>query len=56
MLQSMESQRVRHNVATEQHLGNLKYGTNEHAQNRNRHTDTENILVVAKKEGGTSRD
>ena len=52
----MELQRVRHNVATEQHLGNLKYGTNEHAQNRDRHTDIENILVVAKKEEGRSRN
>ena len=55
MLLSIESQRVGH-VATEHHLWNLKYGTNEPTQNRNRHTDIKNILMVAKKEGRRPRD
>ena len=53
VLQSMESQRVGHNLVTEQQLMlNLKYDTSEPCLwNRKRITDIENTMVVAKGEG-----
>ena len=37
-------------------MWNLKYNTNKHLQNRNRLTDIENRLVVAKGEEWWGRD
>ena len=55
MFQSMRSQTIRHDLATEQqqnhfYVSNLKYGRKEPVFKTNRITDTENSLVVAERE------
>ena len=52
----LESERDQHHMGLT-FMGNLKYDTNEPIlQNRNRLTDRENTLVVAKRGGGWRRD
>ena len=56
MLQSMGSQRIRHDLVTEQqqnhfYMWNLNYGRNKPVFKTNRITDTENRWVVANGEG-----